>query len=116
MIKKDIVPAISDYTGALASSVLAKRSACEGISTEAEESIIRKLGALLNSVYGKTEALSAATIEMKTAASSEEAARFARSTVFVAMQELRAVVDEAETLVGSDYWPFPTYSEMLFSV
>lgn len=116
MVKKDIVPAISDYTGALASSVLAKRSACEGISTEAEESIIRKLGALLNSVYGKTEALSAATIEMKTAASSEEAARFARSTVFVAMQELRAVVDEAETLVGSDYWPFPTYSEMLFSV
>lgn len=116
MVKKDIIPAISEYTGSLASSALAKRSACEGISTEAEESIIRKLGALLNSVYGKTEALSAATIEMKTAAGTEEAADFARSTVFVAMQELRAVVDEAETLVGSEYWPLPTYSEMLFSV
>ena len=53
---------------------------------------------------------------MKTAAGTEEAADFARSTVFVAMQELRAVVDEAETLVGSEYWPLPTYSEMLFSV
>lgn len=116
MVKKDIIPAISEYTGSLASSALAKRSACEGISTEAEESIIRKLGALLNSVYSKTEALSAATIEMKTAAGTEEAADFARSTVFVAMQELRAVVDEAETLVGSEYWPLPTYSEMLFSV
>ena len=116
MVKKDIIPAISEYTGSLASSALAKRSACEGISTEAEECIIRKLGALLNSVYSKTEALSAATIEMKTAAGTEEAADFARSTVFVAMQELRAVVDEAETLVGSEYWPLPTYSEMLFSV
>lgn len=116
MVKKDIIPAISEYTGSLASSALAKRSACDGISTEAEECIIRKLGALLNSVYSKTEALSAATIEMKTAAGTEEAADFARSTVFVAMQELRAVVDEAETLVGSEYWPLPTYSEMLFSV
>ena len=116
MVKKDIIPAISEYTGSLASSALAKRNACEGISTEAEESIIRKLGALLNSVYSKTEALSAATIEMKTAAGTEEAADFARSTVFVAMQELRAVVDEAETFVGSEYWPLPTYSEMLFSV
>lgn len=53
---------------------------------------------------------------MKTAAGTEEAADFARSTVFVAMQELRAVVDEAETFVGSEYWPLPTYSEMLFSV
>lgn len=116
MVKKDIIPAISEYTGSLASSALAKRNACEGISTEAEESIIRKLGALLNSVYSKTEALSAATIEMKTAAGTEEAADFARITVFVAMQELRAVVDEAETFVGSEYWPLPTYSEMLFSV
>ena len=116
MVKKDIIPAISKYTGALASSVAAKRSVCEGICTDAEEALIRKLSALLNSVYGKTEALSAASIELKTAGSSRDAAAFARSNVFVAMQELRAAVDEAETLVASDYWPLPTYSEMLFSV
>ena len=32
------------------------------------------------------------------------------------MQELRATADELETLVGSKYWPFPTYSDLLFSV
>ncbi len=116
MVKKDIIPAISEYTGALASSVAAKRSVCDGISTDTEEALIRKLSALLNSVYGKTEALSAASIELKTATDTEEAAKFARSNIFVAMQELRAAVDEAETLVASDYWPLPTYSEMLFSV
>ena len=36
--------------------------------------------------------------------------------VFVAMQSLRAVADELETIVGEEYWPFPTYDELLFNV
>ena len=36
--------------------------------------------------------------------------------MFPAMQELRAVADELETLVGEDYWPFPTYGDLLFKI
>lgn len=36
--------------------------------------------------------------------------------VLTAMQELRAVADEIETLVGANYWPYPTYGDLLFGV
>ena len=32
------------------------------------------------------------------------------------MQEMRAVADELETLLGKEYWPFPSYSDLLFRV
>ena len=32
------------------------------------------------------------------------------------MQELRSVADEMETLVGDKYWPFPTYTDLLYRV
>ena len=41
---------------------------------------------------------------------------FYRESVFTAMQELRAVADEMESLVGEKYWPYPTYGALLFSV
>ena len=36
--------------------------------------------------------------------------------VFVKMQELRAIGDDMETETASDYWPYPTYGDLLFSV
>jgi len=32
------------------------------------------------------------------------------------MNEVRAIADELETIVGKGYWPFPTYTDLLFSV
>ena len=39
-----------------------------------------------------------------------------RDTGLPAMNELRAVADEAESVTAKDFWPFPTYGELLFSV
>ena len=39
-----------------------------------------------------------------------------RDIVLPRMAELRAVCDEAETITAKQYWPFPTYGELLFSV
>ena len=36
--------------------------------------------------------------------------------VIPAMEKLREVVDTMEPLTASDYWPYPSYGEMLFSV
>ena len=43
-------------------------------------------------------------------------AQFYSKSVFTAMQELRAVADEIETLVGEKFWPYPTYGQLLFNV
>ena len=32
------------------------------------------------------------------------------------MEEVRALADEMETLTSSDYWPYPTYFDILYSV
>ena len=45
-----------------------------------------------------------------------EQAHFYRNAVFAAMNELRIVVDELETLTSSKFWPYPSYGELLFSV
>ena len=39
-----------------------------------------------------------------------------RDKVIPAMNELREACDALEVIVGKDYWPFPTYSDLLFSV
>ena len=32
------------------------------------------------------------------------------------MNELRAIGDDMETETASDFWPYPTYGDLLFSV
>ena len=32
------------------------------------------------------------------------------------MQEVREVIDKLETLTATEYWPYPSYCDMLFSV
>ena len=39
-----------------------------------------------------------------------------KDAVFAAMSELRITVDELETMVSADIWPYPSYGDMLFSV
>ena len=41
---------------------------------------------------------------------------FYREQVFAAMNELRIGADELETLTAAEYWPFPTYGDLLFGV
>ena len=45
-----------------------------------------------------------------------ELAKFHHDVIFADMNELREVVDELETVVPSDVWPYPTYGEILYSV
>ena len=45
-----------------------------------------------------------------------EAARYYRYTVFDLMGKLRAAVDELETITAREAWPYPGYTELLFSV
>ena len=46
----------------------------------------------------------------------QETADYYRDTIIPAMNKLRKVADEIETLVGEKYWPYPTYGRMLFAV
>ena len=45
-----------------------------------------------------------------------DAARYYRDQVASRLEEMRSIIDRMEPLVGADYWPYPTYADILFSV
>ena len=77
---------------------------------------VRRLSSLAACIKADAEKLESALVEVRTHSTAAEQASFCRATVFVAMQELRTVVDEAETLVSAKHWPFPTYGELLYGI
>ncbi len=120
MTRKDILPAISRFENALADAYLAKKSVlasgCAGIRADYEADLLKRLSALAESISDDTRVLDEA---LESARVSKDAAAMSaamRDRVIPAMDALRAAVDEAETLTASDFWPFPTYGDILFSV
>ncbi len=117
MSNRDILPAVSAYIKDLSKVAAQKKSISATLSTELEEKLVQKLSLLELSLYNRTDALSTALLGAKdTEGDAIAEASYFRNTVFPAMQELRAVADELETMVGRKYWPFPTYGDLLFSV
>ena len=116
MVKKDILPSVLAYTRELSDTALSKKALSEDISVDTELDIVRRLSALAACMRADTEKLESAIVESKNFTDASEQAKFCRETIFVAMQQLRAVVDEAGCLVSEEYWPFPTYGELLYNV
>ena len=116
MVKKDIYPAVLEYMGTIAENITKKKAISDTLPCESETTLLTSLSTLADSLMKKCEALETALVSAEDIADIQEQANFYRDTVFVAMQEMRAVADELETLTAKDYWPFPTYSDLLYSV
>ncbi len=116
MVIRDILPAVNSYSGKLAADIVAKQAALGETSARVEKTIAKKLSALSSETYDLVQSLISAE---KTAASQETHEKMAESyleKVIPLMNKIRAKVDTMETLTASDYWPFPTYGEMLFGI
>ena len=116
MVWKDILPAVSAYTKTLSDTVLSKKAVGDRIDCSFEEELAEKCSALMALTVKKTRQLEDALLEVKNLSDSLEIARYYRSHVFAAMNELRIVVDELETNTAGSYWPYPSYGDILFSV
>jgi glutamine synthetase len=116
MVKKDIFLAVSSYIKHLSETASVKKSLISDVNCDVEISIITKLSLLLNSLYKKTEIFENLMLDVKEFDDLQKEAEFCRNNIFIAMQEIRAVVDELEANTAEKYWPFPTYGDILFSV
>lgn len=117
MAKKNILPAVTSYVRDLTDTALAKKALSDAIPTSVEEDLITSLSNKLVCFSKKTAELEEAVI--KASDYSDDNLRYAkyyRETVFALMQELRAVGDAMETETASEYWPYPSYGELLFGV
>lgn len=77
---------------------------------------IKKLSSLSDSLYGEISELLDAVMNQNEISSSHELSFYCKDTIIPIMNRLRAVADELETQTSSDLWPFPTYSQILYSV
>ena len=116
MVKKDIIPAICNYSKDLTQGALAKKNLSSDIDVSLETSLVSKISLLSACLSKKTAELDKVLLDAKDIEDSEELAKFYHDTVLSQMNEVRAIADELETIVGKGYWPFPTYTDLLFSV
>lgn len=117
MAKKDMIPAVTSYVRELTDTALAKKALSDAIPTSVEEDLITSLSNKLVCFSKKTAELENAVI----GASEYEGdvlayAKYYREKVFSVMTELRAIGDAMETETAADYWPYPSYGEMLYGV
>ena len=115
MAKKDILPAGSAYAKELADTIIAKK-AVGGVEDSYESDLLKKVSALTSCIYSKVQALEKDVVNAKSISGTSELALYYRNTVFAAMNELRANVDELEGYVPKEKWPFPSYGDILYSV
>ena len=114
MAKKEILPAAAKYIKDLAKTAeLAK--AC-GAETVFEDETVKEISALTTQMYKALNTLEEDVQKVHQIEDTQEMANFFHDTIFADMGALRVPADKIETLVGKEYWPYPTYSDLLFYV
>ena len=116
MVRRDILPSASLFAGKMAESMLTKKKAFPSIDCSYEETLIARISRLVASASASTELLASALVNAKKINSSLELAHFYRNEIFATMNSIRVYLDELETCVATEYWPYPTYGDILFSV
>jgi len=110
MAIRQIIPAVSRYCGDLAQIIAQKQAV--SCSAKAETVLVKRLSEGTDALYDLCEALQEKLNSVPT--SSIEAAGYFSDVIVPAMDDLRKQADALEVLTDKSYWPFPTYSDLLF--
>ena len=110
MALRQILPAALRYTNTLTDAVIAKREL--GVRSRAESGLIAKLSAGTDALYDATEQLSRDLESIPP--EPEAAALYYHDVILTDMDAVRREADALEKLTEKSYWPFPTYSDLLF--
>ena len=116
MVKKNIMAAANDYQYSLAETLNAKAATGLAVDSSVEKKRLEQAARLTFTMDERLEKLEADIEKAKELEDTYELAKFHHDVIFADMNELREVVDELETVVPSDIWPYPTYGEILYSV
>ena len=116
MAKKEILPAIEEYTAFIASAAGKKKVLDAEVSCVYETGTVRKLSLLSGQIFEKCDELDKVLCKLSDSANVEQEGYMIRDELLPKMSELRVACDEAEVITAEKYWPFPTYGELLFGV
>ena len=110
MAQHQILPAALRYSSDLCQAI--QRKDIAGASCRAERALVAKLSGLTDNLYDSIEELKSLLNRLPEDA--QTASLYLRSKVIPAMELLRTQADGLEELTDKSYWPYPTYSDLLF--
>ncbi len=117
MIQKDIIPSVCAYAKDISDTAMSKRAFCSAFNVDTEFELVEELSSLTYELNNNLKELIKARNEAKTLTyDMKKYAEFYRDRVLSAMKDARKSIDRMEKITASDYWPYPTYSELLFNV
>lgn len=116
MAGKQYIPSIISYLTNLADSINSVKAASSNADVSVQTELLNKCSSLLAQAQKALVNLKKVTAEAANKEEGKEQATFFKEVVFTAMEELRAPIDELEMIVDQDYWPVPTYGDLLFEV
>ena len=114
MAKTMILPAVERFAADTARNAAAKKALDAGVSCGYETALVKKLSALTDRIAATEAELESALITVQSAENAVSGSEMIRDLLLFRMSELRVACDEAETLTDGSFWPFPTYSDLLF--
>ena len=116
MAKRDVIPAISKYVASLCSTVKVKKEVYPDLTCDAEETNIKELSQMGSRIYKLVSDLEKTVEEAQKTSGLFETAKIYHEKVLFIMNSIRRTADYAETLVARDFWPYPTYGDLLFKI
>lgn len=116
MAGKQYIPAVIQYVTSLAESINNIKSAASEADVSVQTELLTQCSSLLAKAKKELANLERVTAEAATKPEGQEQATFFKDVVFTTMNALRAPIDELEMLVNQDFWPVPSYADLLFGV
>ena len=114
MAKQDIYPAVNGYIAEICSVVAAKRAVSERIACEKDVALAERLARDNEAMMNAVEKLETDLLEMPEG--NGPASQKMAHVIVPDMEEVRRCADGMERLCASGYWPFPVYTDLMYSV
>ncbi len=116
MVLRDILPAVNAYTAEVAAGAAAKTAVVASADISMESELVETLSHLVGEAYATVKELrNADRCAMREDTDEDKASVFAGRVIPV-MEVLRRKIDAMEELCSADYWPLPSYGDMMFRI
>ena len=110
MVLQQILPAAMAYAKDLCNGILSKKKLA--LPCSAENALATQLSKAIDSCYVKCEQLREALKSIPKW--SDKACAYYDDVILTVMESLRKEADILEELTAKNYWPYPTYSDLLY--
>ena len=113
MVQHHLLGAASSYADKLCQTIAHKKAA--GVSCRTESALAATVSTLCDSLMDRMLDLKTA-LQNEPVCTQENLVTYYHDTILAKMNAVRELIDQLEQLVDKDYWPYPNYTELLFSV